>query len=228
MFFSEKNYKLDNILDGEVILINKPYKWSSFDVVKKIRSRFSKYFNLKRFKVGHAGTLDPLATGLLLICTGKQTKNISSFQDMRKTYEGVFKFGETTPSFDLETKVNEKFGYKHIEIDLLIESSKNFIGTISKKPPIFSALKKDGKRLYEYARKNEIIELKDRHIKVYDFQIKKYDKPYVEFLIECSKGTYIRSIANDFGKSLKSGAFLYSLKRTKIGEYSLKNALDIS
>jgi len=228
MFFSEKNYKLENILDGEVILINKPYKWSSFDVVKKIRSRLCKNFNLKKIKVGHAGTLDPLATGLLLICTGKKTKNIFSYQDMKKTYEGVFKFGETTPSYDLETEVNELFDYKHIEIEMLIESSKNFIGKVFQKPPIYSALKKDGKRLYEYARENEIIELKDRQIRIYDFQIKKYDKPYVEFIIECSKGTYIRSIANDYGKSLKSGAFLYSLKRTKIGSYSLKNALEIS
>ena len=228
MFFSEKNYNLENILDGELILINKPYKWSSFDVVKKIRSRLCKNFNLRKIKVGHAGTLDPLATGLLLICTGKQTKNISSYQDMKKTYEGTFKFGETTPSFDLETKVNEIFDYKHIVIDKLIESSKNFIGVVSQKPPIFSAIKKDGKRLYEYARENQIVELKNREIKIYDFQIKKYNRPYAEFLIECSKGTYIRSIANDYGKSLKSGAFLYSLKRTKIGEYSLKNALEIS
>ncbi|MEC7773476.1 MAG: tRNA pseudouridine(55) synthase TruB [Bacteroidota bacterium] len=228
MFFSEKNYKLENILDGEVILINKPYRWSSFDVVKKIRSKLCRDFNLKKIKVGHAGTLDPLATGLLLICTGKQTKNISSYQDMKKTYEGKFKIGETTPSFDLETEVNEIFDYKHIEMEKLIENSKKFIGKISQKPPIFSALKKDGKRLYQYARENEIIELKDRQIRVYDFQIKKYDKPYVEFMIECSKGTYIRSIANDYGKSLKSGAFLYSLKRTNIGKYSLKNALEIS
>ena len=228
MLFSEKDYKLENILDGELILINKPYKWSSFDVVKKIRSKLCKTFKLKKIKVGHAGTLDPLATGLLLICTGKQTKNISSYQDMKKTYEGTFKFGETTPSYDLETEINELFDFKHIEIEDLIESSKKFIGTISQKPPIFSALKKDGKRLYEYARNNELIELKEREIKIYNFKIKKYNKPYVEFLIECSKGTYIRSVANDYGKSLQSGAYLHSLKRTKIGEYSLKNALDIS
>ncbi len=228
MFFSEKDYKLENILDGQVILINKPYKWSSFDVVKKIRSRLCKNFNIKKIKVGHTGTLDPLATGLLLICTGKQTKKISNYQDMIKTYEGVFRIGETTPSYDLETEVNEIFDYEHIDIEMLVESSKNFIGTISQKPPLFSALKKDGKRLYEYARENEIIELKDRKIRIYDFQIKKYDKPYVEFLIECSKGTYIRSIANDYGISLKSGAFLYSLKRTAIGKYTLNNALEIS
>jgi len=228
MLFSEKNYKLENILDGEVILINKPYKWSSFDVVKKIRSRLCKKFKLKKIKVGHAGTLDPLATGLLLICTGKQTKNISSYQGMKKTYEGTFKFGETTPSYDLETEVNELFDFKHIEKEDLVETSKKFIGTISQKPPIFSALKKDGKRLYEYARNNELIDIQEREIKIYNFKIKKYNKPYVEFLIECSKGTYIRSIANDYGKSLKSGAYLHSLKRTKIGAYSLKNALDIS
>ena len=228
MFFSEKNYKLEDILDGQVILINKPYKWSSFDVVKKIRSRLCKNFNIKKIKVGHAGTLDPLATGLLLICTGKQTKKISNYQDMKKTYEGVFKIGETTPSYDLETEANEIFDYEHIDLEMLIESSKNFIGTILQKPPLFSALKKDGKRLYQYARENEIIELKDRKIRIYDFQIKKYDKPYVEFLIECSKGTYIRSIANDYGRSLRSGAFLYSLKRTAIGNYTLNNALEIS
>ena len=147
---------------------------------------------------------------------------------MNKTYEGIFKFGETTPSFDLETNVNEIFDYKHIEMESLIKSSKNFIGTISQKPPIFSAIKKDGKRLYEYARENEFIELKERQIKIYNFQIKQYNRPYAEFIIECSKGTYIRSIANDYGKSLKSGALLYSLKRTKIGKYSLENALEIS
>ena len=147
---------------------------------------------------------------------------------MNKTYEGIFKFGETTPSFDLETNVNEIFDYKHIEMESLIKSSKNFIGTISQKPPIFSAIKKDGKRLYEYARENEFIELKERQIKIYNFQIKKYNRPYAEFIIKCSKGTYIRSIANDYGKSLKSGALLYSLKRTKIGKYSLENALEIS
>ena len=128
---------------------------------------------------------------------------------MNKTYEGIFKFGETTPSFDLETEVNKKFDYKHIEMEDLVESTKNFIGTLSQKPPIFSALKKDGKRLYEYARENEFIELKERQIKIYNFQIKKYNRPYAEFIIECSKGTYIRSIANDYGKSLKSGALLY-------------------
>jgi len=228
MFFSEKNYNLENILEGEVILINKPYKWSSFDVVKKVRNRLCKTFNLKKIKVGHAGTLDPLATGLLLICTGKETKKISGYQDMRKTYKGTFKFGETTPSYDLETKVNQIYKHDHIEINKLIKSSKNFIGKILQKPPIFSAIKKNGKRSYEYARENKTIELKDREIKIYDFEITKYDRPYAEFLIECSKGTYIRSIANDYGKSLKSGAFLYSLKRTKIGKYSLKNALEIS
>ncbi len=228
MFFSEKNYNLQNILEGEVILINKPYKWSSFDVVKKVRSRLCKNFNLKKIKVGHAGTLDPLATGLLLICTGKETKKISDYQDMKKTYKGTFKFGETTPSYDLETKVNKIYKYDHIEINKLIESSKNFIGKILQKPPIFSAIKKNGIRSYKYARENKTIELKDREIKIYDFQITKYDQPYAGFLIECSKGTYIRSIANDYGKSLKSGAFLYSLKRTKIGKYSLKNALEIS
>ena len=147
---------------------------------------------------------------------------------MKKTYKGTFKFGETTPSYDLETKVNQIYKYDHIEINKLIESSKNFIGKISQKPPIFSAIKKNGKRSYEYARENKTIELKDREIKIYDFEITKYDRPYAEFLIKCSKGTYIRSIANDYGKSLKSGAFLYSLKRTKIGKYSLKNALEIS
>ena len=228
MFFSAKSYKLEKILDGEVILINKPYQWSSFDVVKKIRSKFCRNFNLKKIKVGHAGTLDPLATGLLLICTGRQTKQISNYQDMNKTYEGIFKFGETTPSFDLETEINKIFDYKHIEMEDLVESTKNFIGTLSQKPPIFSALKKDGKRLYEYARTNELIELEERQIKIYNFLIKKYNRPYAEFIIECSKGTYIRSIANDYGKSLKSGALLYSLKRTKIGKYSLENALEIS
>ena len=217
MFFLEKNYNLENILEGEVILINKPYKWSSFDVVKKVRNRLCKNFNLKKIKVGHAGTL-----------LEKKQKKFLVIKIWKKTYTGTFKFGETTPSYDLETKVNQIYKYDHIEINKLIESSKNFIGKISQKPPIFSAIKKNGKRSYEYARENKAIELKDREIKIYDFEITKYDRPYAEFLIECSKGTYIRSIANDYGKSLKSGAFLYSLKRTKIGKYLLKNALEIS
>ena len=218
----------EDFISGELVLIDKEKGWSSFDVVNKIRGAIKKKFLIKKIKVGHAGTLDPLATGLLLICTGKQTKNISNYQNMKKTYEGIFKFGETTPSYDLETEVNESFDYKHIEIDKLIESSKKFIGTVSQKPPIFSAIKKDGKRLYQYARENQVINIQNREIQIHDFQIKKYNKPYAEFEIECSKGTYIRSVAHDYGKSLKSGALLYSLKRTKIGEYSLKNALEIS
>ena len=216
-----------DIKEGKVILIDKPINWTSFDVVKYIRKSLQHKFKIKRIKVGHAGTLDPLATGLLIICIGKQTKNISKYQDLAKTYTGKFKLGESTPSFDAETDVNEKFEYDHITINNLKKLANEFIGNSLQKPPIFSAIKKDGKRLYNYARENKEIEIDKREIQIYDFEILDFNSPYVEFKIDCSKGTYIRTIANDFGKRLNSGSYLYELRRTKIGEFSVLNAIDI-
>ena len=227
-----EKYNIDSfssidIKEGKVILIDKPINWTSFDVVKYIRKSLQQKFKIKKIKVGHAGTLDPLATGLLIICIGKQTKNISKYQDLAKTYTGKFKLGESTPSFDAETDVNEKFEYNHITINNLKKLANEFIGNSLQKPPIFSAIKKDGKRLYNYARENKEIEIDKREIQIYDFEILDFNSPYVEFKIDCSKGTYIRTIANDFGKRLNSGSYLYELRRTKIGEFSVLNAIDI-
>ena len=227
-----EKYNIDSfssidIKEGKVILIDKPIDWTSFDVVKYIRKSLQHKFKIKKIKVGHAGTLDPLATGLLIICIGKQTKNISKYQDLAKTYTGKFKLGESTPSFDAETDVNEKFEYDHITINNLKKLANEFIGNSLQKPPIFSAIKKDGKRLYNYARENKEIEIDKREIQIYDFEILDFNSPYVEFKIDCSKGTYIRTIANDFGKRLNSGSYLYELRRTKIGEFSVLNAIDI-
>ena len=221
------SFSFDDINKGKIILVDKPINWTSFDVVKFIRNSLQLKFKTKKIKVGHAGTLDPLATGLLIICIGKQTKNISEYQDLAKTYIGKFKLGETTLSYDAETDVIEKFKYEHITINDLKELANEFIGNSMQKPPIYSAIKKNGKRLYDYARKNKEVEIDEREIHIHNFEILDFISPYIKFKIECSKGTYIRTIANDFGKRLSSGSYLYELRRTKIGEFSVLNALDI-
>jgi len=216
-----------DITNGQVLLIDKPLNWTSFQVVNKLRWAIKKQFNLKKIKVGHAGTLDPLATGLLILCTGKFTKRIDEFQAQTKEYTGTFTIGSTTPSFDLETSINENFSVEHISNELIIATTKGFIGEIEQKPPIFSAIKKDGKRLYELARAGETTEIKSRKVTVFEFEITNINLPIIEFKVVCSKGTYIRSLANDFGKALKSGAHLSSLRRTKIGNYSVEDAMGI-
>ena len=225
--FDLDQIKEEDIQEGKMLLVDKPLRWTSFDVVKYIRKSLVSKFKIKRIKVGHAGTLDPLATGLLIICIGRQTKQISIYQNLTKTYTGKFKLGETTPSYDAETEVNQTFNYDHIkEIDI-INLSQKFTGKLMQKPPIFSALKKNGKRMYEYARENKKIEIQEREINIYEFEIINFVDPYIEFKITCSKGTYIRSIANDFGKKLNSGSYLSELRRTNIGEFSVLNALQI-
>ena len=221
------SFSFDDINKGKIILVDKPINWTSFDVVKYIRKSLQLKFKIRKIKVGHAGTLDPLATGLLIICIGKQTKNISEYQDLAKTYIGKFKLGETTLSYDAETDVIEKFKYEHITINDLKELANEFIGNSMQKPPIYSAIKKNGKRLYDYARKNKEVEIDEREIHIHNFEILDFISPYIKFKIECSKGTYIRTIANDFGKRLSSGSYLYELRRTKIGAFSVLNALDI-
>lgn len=213
--------------NGQILLIDKPLEWTSFQVVNKLRWHIRKHFNIKKIKVGHAGTLDPLATGLLIICTGKQTKNINEYQGQIKEYTGTVVIGATTPSYDLETEINETFPTKHITEELLHKTTERFIGKIQQKPPIFSAIKKDGKRLYELARKGETTEIKAREVEINEFEITKIDLPNVEFRIVCSKGTYIRSIANDYGEALNSGAHLSVLRRTKIGDFSVDNAQSV-
>tara|TARA_A100001011_G_scaffold147034_1_gene155103 strand:- start:11591 stop:12280 length:690 start_codon:yes stop_codon:yes gene_type:complete len=225
--FDVNQIKEDDIQDGKMLLVDKPLTWTSFDVVKYIRKSLVSKFKIKRIKVGHAGTLDPLATGLLIICIGKQTKQISTYQNLSKTYTGKFKLGETTPSYDAETEVNKSFNYDHIKEKDIINLSQKFTGKLMQKPPIFSALKKNGKRMYEYARENKKIEIHEREINIYEFEIIKFTDPYIEFKITCSKGTYIRSIANDFGKKLNSGSYLSELRRINIGEFSVLNALQI-
>ena len=214
-----------DFLEGQLILIDKPLKWSSFQAVNAIKWAIRKRYQLKKIKVGHAGTLDPLASGLLLICVGKFTKRIHEFQGMPKVYEGIITLGSSTPSYDLETEIDTIYPTEHITEELIHKARTSFLGKISQKPPVFSALKKDGKRLYEYAREGKKLELKARSVEIFEFEILQINMPDIHFRIQCSKGTYIRSIAHDFGKALNSGGYLSSLRRTKIGEYNVDNAV---
>jgi len=220
--------KGDDFKNGQVLLIDKPLHWTSFQVVNKLRWHIRKQFNIKKIKVGHAGTLDPLATGLLIICTGKQTKEINTYQGQSKEYTGTFAIGATTPSFDLETEINETFSIEHITEKMVHETCSQFLGDIEQKPPIFSAIKKDGKRLYEIARKGETTEIKARTVTISEFEITNINFPNLDFRVVCSKGTYIRSLAHDFGAALNSGAHLTALRRTKIGDFSVDNAQSIT
>ena len=215
----------DDIINGKIILIDKPIEWTSFDVVKYIRKSLQARLKVKKIKVGHAGTLDPLATGLLIICIGKETKNISKYQDLSKKYSGIIKLGETTLSYDRETEVNRTYDYNHVDENEVLKISKTFIGKQKQYPPIYSAIKKNGKRMYKYAREKIEIEIEPREIEIYDFEILNFSAPYIEFVIKCSKGTYIRSIANDYGQKLNSGSHLYELKRISIGDFSISDAL---
>ena len=213
---------------GQILLIDKPLGWSSFQAVNKLKYALINKVGLpKKFKIGHAGTLDPLATGLLLVCTGKFTKRISELQDQAKEYTGTFYIGATTPSYDLETEIDTHYPTSHINDTLIQETILQFIGEIDQKPPIYSAIKKDGVRLYEHARAGESIEIASRKTTIYEFEITRIELPEVDFRVVCSKGTYIRSLAFDFGAALQSGAHLLSLRRTKIGNYSVENATDV-
>tara|TARA_B100000941_G_scaffold281623_1_gene249269 strand:- start:491 stop:1162 length:672 start_codon:yes stop_codon:yes gene_type:complete len=214
-------------LKGELILIDKDINWTSFDVVSKIRNFIKKKFNLKKIKVGHAGTLDPLATGLLIICYGKMTKEIDRFIGLDKSYSGKMIIGSSTPSYDLETKPNVFYQTDHINEKLIYDKADEFTGEIMQKPPIFSAVKKNGVRSYKLARKGEQVNLQERKITIRDFKITEINFPELSFEVNCSKGTYIRSLINDFGKALKSGAHLTELRRTKIGEFSVNDSLKI-
>ncbi|WP_242156157.1 tRNA pseudouridine(55) synthase TruB [Aestuariivivens sediminis] len=226
----------DDYLSGQLVLIDKPLNWTSFQVVNKLRWEIKHAFNLKKLKVGHAGTLDPLATGLLLICTGKMTKQIYVFQSQVKEYTGTFTIGSTTPSFDLETGINKNFPTSHITEELIHKTAEQFVGDIEQLPPVYSAVKKDGKRLYEFARANEAVEINPRIVNISAFDILNIDRHTglntaalnVDFRVVCSKGTYIRSLANDFGKALESGAHLSALRRTKIGDFKVEEAAPIN
>jgi tRNA pseudouridine55 synthase len=216
----------EDFLEGQIILIDKPLTWSSFQAVNKLKYILKRKYDLpKKFKIGHAGTLDPLATGLLIICTGKFTKKITEIQAQAKEYTGTITVGATTPSYDLETEIDATFPTNHITEDLIKETTKQFLGEIDQKPPIFSAIKKDGKRLYEHARAGEEVEIASRKTTIYEFEITRIELPEIDFRIACSKGTYIRSIAFDFGIALNSGGHLTKLRRTKIGDYSVDNGV---
>lgn len=217
----------EDFLSGQILLIDKPLNWTSFQAVNKMKWALKTQLGLKKIKIGHAGTLDPLASGLLLVCTGKATKRISELQGQAKEYTGTFYIGATTPSFDLETEIDETFPTSHINQELIHKTIEQFLGEIDQKPPIFSAIKKDGKRLYEHARAGETVEIAFRKTTIYEFEITRIELPLIDFRIKCSKGTYIRSIANDFGKAMDSGSHLTVLRRTKIGDYDVKNAQDV-
>ena len=210
-----------NFTEGEMLLINKPLTWTSFDVVGKIRNTLKPL----KLKVGHAGTLDPLATGLLIICTGKLTKKIDEFQAQEKEYTGTFTLGATTP---LETEVDEKFPVDHITEEAIFAATAQFCGQIAQFPPPHSAIKMGGERIYLKARRGEIVELKARQVEIKAFEITRIALPEVNFRVVCSKGTYVRSLAHDFGKALGSGAYLSALCRTRSGNYSVENAFEVA
>lgn len=221
------NFTKETFQQGQILLIDKPLHWTSFQVVNKVRWLIKKQFNLKKIKVGHAGTLDPLATGLLIICTGKFTKQIDTYQGQEKEYTGTFTLGASTPSFDLETEIDQTFNIATLTEEKIVATTEQFIGEIQQQPPVFSALKKDGKRLYEFARSGEEVEVAFRTVHISAFEITRIVLPEVDFRVRCSKGTYIRSLAHDFGKALENGAHLSVLRRTKIGEFSVNKAMSM-
>lgn len=217
----------EDFKEGQVLLIDKPLEWTSFQVVNKVRWLIRKRFNIKKIKVGHAGTLDPLASGLLILCTGKFTKQIETYQAQEKEYTGTFTLGATTPSYDLETEIDQRFDLEALSEEKIREATHRFIGDIEQQPPVFSAIKKDGKRLYELARKGQEVDVPSRVITITEFELTRIELPEVDFRVVCSKGTYIRSLAHDFGKALDNGAYLSQLRRTRIGEFSVTNAQTI-
>ena len=219
----------EDFLNGQVLLIDKPLHFTSFQAVNKLKYALINKAGLpKKFKIGHAGTLDPLASGLLLVCTGKFTKIIAELQGQPKEYTGTFYIGATTPSYDLETEIDQTFPTDHINEALIHETVKQFLGEIDQKPPIFSAIKKDGVRLYEHARAGETVEIASRKTTIHEFEITRIVLPEIDFRVVCSKGTYIRSLAYDFGKAMNSGSHLTVLRRTKIGDYNVADAIDLT
>ena len=217
----------ETYLDGAVLFIDKPLTWTSFDVVNKIRKSLRHYLGIQKIKVGHAGTLDPLATGLVIICTGKATKQIMQYQDLDKAYDAQVRLGSTTPSFDLETEIDETFPWEHITQEMVSMSLKQFTGELQQLPPQYSAKSVDGKRAYELARKGKTVELKPQQITINHLELLSFTPPDLTIQVECSKGTYIRSLARDIGISLKSGGHLTGLRRTRIGPHRVDQAISI-
>lgn len=226
---NEEDYSLPpyDFLAGATLLVDKPKGWTSFDVVNKIRYKLRHRLHVKKIKVGHAGTLDPMATGLLIICTGKFTKKLAQYQGLDKEYTGTITLGGTTPSYDAESDVEERFPVEHITPEMLEQARHQFIGEIEQVPPMFSAIKVDGQPLYKRARRGETIKVMPRNVHIYDFQFTRIELPEVDFRVHCSKGTYIRSLAHDLGKALHSGAYLSALRRTRIGSFRLEDAWEL-
>jgi tRNA pseudouridine55 synthase len=224
MQIPEKTFHFE---DGELLLVDKPVGWTSFDVVNHIRVVIKRYLNIPKLKVGHAGTLDPLASGLLILCTGPMTKQIQNFQDQDKTYTGTMQLGLTTPSYDLETEPDATYSFENISAEQLEQARIKFLGTIEQLPPVYSAVKIDGKRAFNYARKSQDVVMKSRVVEISEFSLTSVELPYIKFQISCSKGTYIRSLVSDFGKALDNGAVLTKLRRTRIGDFSIENAWEL-
>ncbi len=216
-----------DFITGEIIGIDKPYGWTSFDAVKRLRGAIQRRLNVKKFKVGHAGTLDPLATGVLIVCTGRATKEIEALQNGTKEYIAEFTLGATTPSFDLETEIDARFPWEHITREDVERIIPRFLGKVMQVPPVFSAVKVDGKRAYKFARKGKEVELKPKALEISEIEIISFEPPKLTLRIVCSKGTYIRALARDFGRDLNSGAHLTALRRTRVGDISIDNCLPI-
>jgi len=220
--------KAYDFLGGEILLFDKDLQWTSFDLVQRVRNTLCRKMGIKKMKVGHAGTLDPLATGLMILCTGKATKRIESFQAGEKEYRATIKIGATTPSFDLETEEDSTFDYSGISSEMIQAAAKSFVGEIEQIPPIFSAVKVKGKRAFDYARNGEEVKLRARKIVIKEIEIESIEVPLIKIRIVCSKGTYIRALARDIGEKLKCGAYLTQLRRTRIGDFDVKNALTVN
>ncbi|NRA51768.1 MAG: tRNA pseudouridine(55) synthase TruB [Phaeodactylibacter sp.] len=209
---------------GTTLLVDKPKGWTSFDVVNKVRYKIKHRLKVKKIKVGHSGTLDPMATGLLVLCTGKFTKQLNQLQGLSKTYTGTMYMGATTPSYDAESEVQERFPSDHITSELIEQARQQFVGKIQQVPPMFSAIKVDGQPLYKKARKGETVEIEPREVEIFNFNITRVELPEIDFEVSCSKGTYIRSLAHDFGKACRCGAYLTALRRTKVGDFDIQDA----
>lgn len=214
-------------ISGEILVIDKPYRWTSFDAVKRLRGAVQRRLNAKRFKVGHAGTLDPLATGVLLVCTGRATKRIAELQDGMKEYVAEITFGATTPSYDLEKEIDATYPWEHITPELIAETLPKFQGHVMQVPPVFSAVKVDGKRAYNYARKGKEVEIKAKPLEIKELEVMSWEAPKLTLRVLCSKGTYIRALARDLGEAMNSGAHLTALRRTRVGDYTIDDAMSL-
>lgn len=214
-------------ISGEILVIDKPYRWTSFDAVKRLRGAVQRRLNAKRFKVGHAGTLDPLATGVLLVCTGRATKRIAELQEGMKEYVAEITFGATTPSYDLEKEIDATYPWEHITPELIAETLPKFQGHLMQVPPVFSAVKVDGKRAYNYARKGKEVEIKAKPLEIKELEVLDWEAPKLTLRVLCSKGTYIRALARDLGEAMNSGAHLTALRRTRVGEYTINDAMSL-